>query len=86
MKSKAWMPKLMHPYWSIQENHASDAPELRVYFVKEWQETFYELLMYRAGLVFKTAEEAESVLPTVAAEFDWGYQLKNEERARRHEF
>lgn len=73
MKSKAWMPKLMHPYWSIQENHASDAPELRVCFVKEWQETFYELLMYRAGLVFETAEEAESVLPTVAAEFDWGY-------------
>lgn len=72
---KRWKPKLMQPYWCIQENCASDAPELRVCFVHEWQGTFHEVLLFKAGLVFKTEIEARTALPLAAEEIGWGYEL-----------
>lgn len=65
----------MQPYWCVQENCASDAPELRVCFVHEWQGAFYEVLLFKAGLVFKTEREARTALPLVAEEIGWGYVL-----------
>lgn len=72
---KRWKPKLMQSYWCIQENCASDAPELRVCFVQEWQGAFYEVLLLKAGLVFKTEREARNALSLVAEEIGWGYEL-----------
>lgn len=65
----------MQSYWCIQENCASNIPELKVCFVHEWQGTFYELLLLKAGLVFKTEREARNALSLVAEEIGWGYEL-----------
>lgn len=65
----------MQPYWCIQENCASEAPELRVCLVQEWQGTFHEVLLFKAGLVFKTEKEARDALALVAEEIGWGYEL-----------
>lgn len=65
----------MQPYWCIQENCASETPELRVCLVQEWQGTFFEVLLFKAGLVFKTEREARTALPLAAEEIGWGYEL-----------
>lgn len=66
----------MQPYWCIQENCASDTPELRVCFVQEWQGVFYEVLLFKAGLVFKTEREAKDALPLAAEEIGWGMSYR----------
>lgn len=43
--------------------------------MQEWQGVFYEVLLFKAGLVFKTEREAKDALALVAEEIGWGYEL-----------
>ena len=67
-----WKPHFKDFYWYIDENNLSKSPELKISKGK-WSDSFYEILLFKAGLVFKTKEEAESALYSTAKEIGWGY-------------
>lgn len=69
-----WKPQFKDFYWYIDENNLSEFPELKINKGK-WSDSFYEILLFKAGLIFKTREKAEAALPAVTRELGLDFKI-----------
>lgn len=67
-----WRPKEGEKYWGFWYSSVNDAWLVLLY---TWGNNPADFAFYKAGLVYRTKEEAEDALPKVAAELGVEYKL-----------
>ncbi len=70
-----WKPKKEERCWFIITDPDCDNEESLIAVEDWWYGSFDEQIALKAGVVFRTKEEAEAALPKVAAEMGVDYEL-----------
>lgn len=70
-----WKPKKEERCWFIITDPDCDNEESLIAVENWWYGSFDEQIALKAGVVFRTKEEAEAALPKVAAEMGVDYEL-----------
>lgn len=70
-----WKPKKEERCWYIITDPDCDNEESLIAVEGWWYGSFDEQIALKAGVVFRTREEAEAALPKVAAEMGVDYEL-----------
>lgn len=70
-----WKPKKEERCWYIITDPDCDNEESLIAVEDWWYGSFDEQIALKAGVVFRTREEAEAALPKVAAEIGVKYEL-----------
>ena len=70
-----WKPKKEERCWYIITDPDCDNKESLIAVEDWWYGSFDEQIALKAGVVFRTREEAEAALPKVAAEMGVEYEL-----------
>lgn len=70
-----WKPKKEERCWYIITDPDCDNEESLIAVEDWWYGSFDEQIALKAGVVFRTREEAEAALPAVAAEMGVEYEL-----------
>ena len=67
-----WKPKLNERYWTFMSSLEGGKLYVLNYM---WDNSVIDVALHKVGWVFRTCEEAEAALPSVAAEMGVKYEL-----------